>query len=158
MVTYELMLVCDPKAGDSVTTLVLKSLSDSKAESVKLSKIGRKTLAYPIRKNLEAEFVLFTFSANGEAPKILADILKVQREEVLRFLVVKTKEARVKKRKLSKEEEKVEVAVPKVTVKTISKTKEPKEEKVVKAKAGKKEEKKVKSVKSKTLNAKSKKK
>lgn len=143
------MLVIDPKSGDSVTSLVSKSLSDAKAESIKVSKIGRKTLAYPIRKNLEAEFVLFTFAADGEAPKILSDILKVQREEVLRFLVVKTKEARIKKRKPSKEEEKAEVAVPRVTVKTVSKAKvshEAKTEKVIKtAKAGKKEVKKVKS-------------
>lgn len=147
MVTYELMLVIDPKAGDSAVSLVTKSLSDAKAESVKVSKIGKKTLAYPIRKNLEAEFVLFTFNADGEAPKILSDILKVQREEVLRFLVVKTKEARVKKRRPSKEEEKAEVVLPKVTVKTVSKTKEPREEKAIKVKAGKKEDKKVKSTK-----------
>lgn len=157
MITYELMLVIDPKAGESVVSLVSKSLNDAKAESVKVTKIGKKTLAYPIRKNLEAEFVLFSFAADGEAPKILSDILKVQREEVLRFLVVKTKEARVKKRRPAKEEEKVEVAVPKVTVKTVSKSKatsavkkprEPFEKtqgKPKAAKAGKKEEKKVKS-------------
>ena len=103
MVTYELMLVVDPKAGDSVTSLVSKSLSDAKAESVKVSKMGRKTLAYPIRKNLEAEYLLFSFSADGEAPKILSDILKVQREEVLRFLVVRTKEVKIRKRAPSKD-------------------------------------------------------
>lgn len=152
MINYELMLVVEPKAGESVTSLVSKSLSDAKAESVKVTKIGKKTLAYPIRKNLEAEFVLFTFAADGEAPKVLSDILKVQTEEVLRFLVVKTKEARVKKRRPSKEEEKAEVVLPKVTVKTVSKTKttkvtkEPKDSRP--AKLGKKVEKKVKSEKS----------
>ena len=115
------MLVVDPKAGDSVTSLVSKSLSDAKAESVKVSKMGRKTLAYPIRKNLEAEYLLFSFSADGEAPKILSDILKVQREEVLRFLVVRTKEVKIRKRAPSKEEKKIKAEVPKVTVKTVSK-------------------------------------
>lgn len=145
---YELMLVVSTKAGlESVLSGVEKTLKEADGENIKVSKIGRKNLAYPISKHTEAEYVAVNFTANGESVLAVTNRLKAESEEILRFLLVKTKETKQRKQKAPVvAEDKVEVkSVPRVTVKTVTIKKEAAKDKAAANKTDKKEPKKVKS-------------
>ena len=142
--TYELMAVINPKAdADATAKKIEKFIEDAKAQNVKVEKLGRKELAYPIKKQKEADYFLFSFDAEGEGIKGIGDKIRLEQEAVLRYLVIakKAKELAQKQKKVAQQEEEKSA---KVTVKTVTSPKtiaqdkktpaKGKETKVVKAK------------------------
>jgi small subunit ribosomal protein S6 len=91
---YELMLVVNP-ASDSKGLIsgVEKTVKDAGAKDVKVQNLGKKQLAYKIKRNTEAEYVLLNFDAEGPAIKSLNDKLRLEQEAVLRYLIIKSQKA-----------------------------------------------------------------
>ncbi|MBI2007263.1 MAG: 30S ribosomal protein S6 [Candidatus Blackburnbacteria bacterium] len=90
MGNYELTLVLSPEATDAKQkTLLAKLIKAIEAEGGKVtseSKWGRKTLAYPLKKNTEGVYFLWEL----ELPKDKVAVRMVElEEEVLRHLLVK---------------------------------------------------------------------
>ena len=142
--TYELMAVINPKADVEATAKKIeKFIEDAKAQNVKVEKLGRKELAYPIKKQKEADYFLFYFDAEGDGIKGIANKIRLEQEAVLRYLVIakKAKELAQKQKRTAQQEEERSA---KVTVKTVTSPKsaakvkktlaKKKETKVVKAK------------------------
>ena len=97
---YELIVL--GKAGgdsDSLLTKVEKIIKDNNASSVSSQKMGKKLLPYMIKKQSEAEFMLFNFDAPGEAIVGITDNLKIEQEAILRYMMVRAKEAKAIKGK-----------------------------------------------------------
>ena len=125
---YELMVIAKSDLAGEVSGKVEKFLKEINAASVKLEKLGKKTLAYPIAKQSEAEFFLYNFEAEGKDLKALSDKIRLEQEAVLRHLLIKVAKATKvsKHRRLEVQDEsalitKEEVKVkPKVTVTTKS--------------------------------------
>lgn len=120
---YELVLVTKPSSGDSFLTKVQKLLKNV-ASDVTVNNLGRKSLAYPIAKQIEAEYFLFNFQAPGDAVKSITDSLRLEQESVLRYLLIKLKEVKhsvkVKTANAAKLEEPTVVAAePKKTKQTV---------------------------------------
>ena len=141
---YELMAVINPKVdSDSTAKKIEKFIEDAKAQNVKVEKLGRKELAYPIKKQKEADYFLFYFDAEGDGIKGIANKIRLEQEAVLRYLVIATKAKEIagKQKKVVQQEEERSA---KVTVKTVTSPKsaakvkktlaKKKETKVVKAK------------------------
>src|SRR3990167_6379337 len=100
--TYELMAVLNPKAdADATAKKIEKFIEDAKAQNVKVEKLGRKELAYTIKKQKEADYFLFYFDAEGEGIKGISDKIRLEQESVLRNLVTakKAKELAQKQKK-----------------------------------------------------------
>lgn len=88
---YELMLVISPTAdGKTFVSGVEKTIKDSGASSVKVENLGKKQLAYSIKRNTEAEYYLFNFEAEGTIVKALNDKLRLEQEALLRYLIIKS--------------------------------------------------------------------
>ena len=117
---YELMAVLNPKADTEATAKKIeKFIEDAKAQNVKVEKRGRKELAYPVKKQKEADYFLFYFDAEGEGIKGIGDKIRLEQESVLRYLVIvkKAKELAQKQKQAAQQEE---GRSAKVTVKTVT--------------------------------------
>ncbi|MEX2028123.1 MAG: 30S ribosomal protein S6 [Candidatus Curtissbacteria bacterium] len=123
---YELMVVGTVDGAAALFEKVEKFLKEASVQNLKTEKMGKKTLAYPIAKQTEAEYFLFNFDADSSEILQLDRKIRLEQEAVLRHILIKTKPLRAKKAsKVAKvpesakvvEEPKVEVK-PKVTVTT----------------------------------------
>lgn len=120
---YELMVIAKADGADGE---VDKYLIDAMAENVNKQSLGKKQLAYPIKKISEAEYFLWTFEAPGSAILPLDTKMRLEQDLVLRHLLTvfdPKKAARLPKVQVTesqsgKEPEKVEKVAPKVTVTT----------------------------------------
>lgn len=123
---YELMVIAKSDSVEDVSDKIEKFLKEIDAASVKIEKLGKKTLAYPIAKQEEAEYLLYNFDAEGKDLKTLADKIRLEQEAILRHMLIKVaKPQKPSKRQRAKEPDveipKEEVkAKPKVTVTTKS--------------------------------------
>lgn len=88
---YELMVIAKTDGAGEVGAKVEKALKDFGAGEVKTEKMGKKTLAYPIAKQTEAEYLLYNFEAEGEAVGKIDSMLRLEREAILRYLIIKQK-------------------------------------------------------------------
>jgi ribosomal protein S6 len=118
---YELTVIASSKIeSDSAISKVEKILKDVDATVITVTRIGKKMLAYPVAKQTEGEYFAFNFEAGGEAVKKMSEALRLERETILRYLIIKglkgkgTGESGVSKVSKGKEEKKT----AKVTVKT----------------------------------------
>lgn len=91
---YESVIIINPNVEDEGVKSLIAKFSDlinkdGKVESVE--EVGRKKLAYEIRKNKEGFYVVFKFEAN---PASIAELERVYRitDEVIKFIVVKEEE------------------------------------------------------------------
>ncbi len=91
---YESVIIINPEVEEeSVKALTTKFSdiinSDGKVESVE--ELGRKKLAYDIKKFKEGNYVLFNFEAN---PNLIAELERNYRitDEVIKFIVVRKDE------------------------------------------------------------------
>lgn len=143
---YELMLVSKLGAGDELLSIVEKNLKGASASDLTVDKLGKKPLAYAIKKQTEAEFIVLNFNVEGTAISDLTDILRLEQENLLRYLLIVQKRKKAPKKKFAAKKDEVvvkeEKAKPKVTVvttKVVSKkvSKVAKAKKVVKAKVKK---------------------
>lgn len=121
---YELMVIGKGVASaDELAKLVEKHLADLSATGSKLEKLGKKTLAYPISRQLEGEYLLWVFEAQGDAIFQLSERLRMDQENILRFLLTKfnPKASKPVRQKEEKEKPKAKVTV---TTKVVSKVQE----------------------------------
>ncbi|MBI2327374.1 30S ribosomal protein S6 [Candidatus Curtissbacteria bacterium] len=131
---YELMVVASVNQdSEMAVSRVEKMLKEAQASDLKLTKLGEKRLAFLIAKQDAGEYFVFNFQASGEAVGKISSALRLEREAILRYLIVKTKiSKKVKKVTNESKESKVEEKTPKVSVKT--KVLAKKSKKVVKSK------------------------
>lgn len=61
------------------------------ATEIVSQKLGKKSLAYPIKRQTEAEYFLFNFEVEGEAVTSISESLRLEQEDVLRYVILKTK-------------------------------------------------------------------
>lgn len=123
---YELMVVSTTDGATTLFEKVEKFLKEASAQNLKSEKMGKKTLAYTIAKQTEAEYFLFSFDADPSEILQLDRKIRLEQEAVLRHILIKVKPARAKKaHKVAKAPEVAEVVEelesevkPKVTVTT----------------------------------------
>lgn len=116
---YELMIVAKTDKGDSLVNRVQKTIKEKDAKDIKVDNLGKKPLAYPIKKQTDAAYFLINFNASGSSIKPLSDMLRLEQEDLLRYLIVKKQEKKLKaktKVKAPITETGEEKAKPKVTV------------------------------------------
>ena len=118
--SYECTFICSPELDSTkVEDLVVKvskiiETADGKIKN--LQQLGKKKLAYNIKKFREGNYVYVEFDANGSVVLSLENFFKVN-DDVIRFLTVKVEEKKkkaVKKAKAveAKKEAAAEVAAP----------------------------------------------
>ncbi len=118
------MIIVSPTSGsDAVSAKLEKVLKDGKASEVKVNNLGKKQLAYPIKKYVEAEYLVVNFEAPGEIVKEISEMLKVEQEMVLRHMVTKIKNVKFRSKSKAKKADtvapaEVEKPAAKVTVRT----------------------------------------
>lgn len=113
---YELLIVSKINDTDGLLSRVEKMLKDASAVDLKMDKLGKKQLAYPIKKQTEADYAVLTFGAEGTVIGNLTDMLRLEQESLLRYLIIKQKARKASKRKRVVVEEVKEEKTPKVTV------------------------------------------
>ena len=136
---YELMVAGKTDSAAKLFEMVEKMLKGANASSVASSKMGKKSLAYPIKKQTEAEYFVFNFEAPPESLAAISDGLRLEQEMVLRYMVINQKatkgvgglKAEVKETKVSVSEDKTKA---KATVKVAAKVKTTVKSKVEKPK------------------------
>ncbi|MBI4037974.1 30S ribosomal protein S6 [Candidatus Curtissbacteria bacterium] len=114
---YELMMVVKVDEAESLFSKTEKNIKELSTD-LKVTRMGRKNLAYSISGQSEAEYFVFNFTAEGDAVNRIASKLRLEQEMLLRYLITKTKGSQIKATEARK-----------VTVKTVAK---PKKEGLVK--------------------------
>ena len=91
---YESVIIINPNLEEEAIKALIEKISnlintDGKVSSVE--EAGKKKLAYEIKKNKEAFYVIFKFEAN---PELITELERVYRitDEVIKFIVVKEEE------------------------------------------------------------------
>ena len=91
---YETIFIVNPNVEEASVKELIEKFSniinnDGKVESVE--ELGKKKLAYEIKKNSEGNYVLINFEAN---PAVIKELERVYRitDEVIKFIVVKEEE------------------------------------------------------------------
>ena len=91
---YESVIIINPNLEEEAIKALIEKISnlintDGKVSSVE--EIGKKKLAYEIKKNKEGFYVVFKFEAN---PELITELERVYRitDEVIKFIVVKEEE------------------------------------------------------------------
>ena len=91
---YESVIIINPNLEEEAIKALIEKISnlintDGKVSSVE--EIGKKKLAYEIKKNKEGFYVIFKFEAN---PELITELERVYRitDEVIKFIVVKEEE------------------------------------------------------------------
>lgn len=89
---YELMVVGSTKTdSEKFLARVKKILEEASAANLKVEKMGKKLLAYPIAKQTEGEYLVFNFEAEPSAVGEITKTLGLEQEAVLRYLLTKQK-------------------------------------------------------------------
>lgn len=92
---YELMVIGRGKVqSDTLVGLIDRTLREVSATGVKVDRLGKKVLAYPIAGQTEGEYILFNFDAEGAAIAQIAGKLKLAEDEILRYLITKVRETK----------------------------------------------------------------
>lgn len=112
------MVIGNPKTdSEKFLARVKKILEEASAANLKVERMGKKLLAYPIAKQTEGEYLLFNFEAEPQAVFEISSALRLEQEQVLRYLLVRVpKVAKVSK---GTEEPREPEEVEKITVKTV---------------------------------------
>ena len=91
---YESVVIINPNLEEEAIKALIEKISnlintDGKVSSVE--EVGKKKLAYEIKKNKEGFYVVFKFEAN---PELITELERVYRitDEVIKFIVVKEEE------------------------------------------------------------------
>lgn len=88
---YESVVIINPSVEEQgMKTLIAKftDLINSNGKLEKVEELGKKKLAYEIKKNSEGYYIVLNFEAN---PELIAELERVYRitDEVIKFIVVK---------------------------------------------------------------------
>jgi len=89
---YELVAIVNPELDEEgvskIIDRVTQSINSRGGEVEETKKWGRRKLAYPIRKFMEAEYVLARFQLMPQSIKELETEISAS-EDILRYLVIK---------------------------------------------------------------------
>lgn len=102
---YELLMMIDPQVKDEERAKLVKKIekiitdADGKIQDSK--ELGKKHLAYPVKKKTEAVYHLTNFSASPENSEKIKKKLNIE-DKIMRFLLVKKAEIT---QKVSKKED-----------------------------------------------------
>ena len=91
---YETVFIINPEVEDAgVKTLIEKfsNLINNDGKVEKVDELGKKKLAYEIKKHKEGNYVVIEFEANPELIKELERIYRIT-DEVIKFIVVRKDE------------------------------------------------------------------
>ena len=88
---YESVIIINPSVDEQgIKSLIAKftDLINSNGKLEKVEELGKKKLAYEIKKNSEGYYIVFNFEAN---PDLIAELERVYRitDEVIKFIVVR---------------------------------------------------------------------
>ena len=91
---YESVIIINPSADeDKVKSLIDKfsDLINKQGKVTKVDTLGKKKLAYEVKKNKEGIYVVFYFEAE---PTLIAELERNYRitDEVIKFIVIKNEE------------------------------------------------------------------
>jgi len=120
---YELLLVTTVDKGDQLLGRVEKLIKAADAKDYKLERLGKKPLAYQIRKQADANFYILNFDVEGTQVGPITEKLRLEQEDLLRYLLLVKKamkpgqkSKKVEKPELQAKDEEKEAEKPKVTV------------------------------------------
>ena len=113
MPQYELMYLLGSQIADTevpaVTAQILKFVEDFGGSNIQETQLGKKKLAYPIKKTRNGHYVVVTFSMDGQKVNDLDAKIRTQENSVIRYLLVnldehlkRTEKDKVAQAKLSK--------------------------------------------------------
>jgi len=113
MVTYESTVICSPELPaekiDELVEKIRKIVEDTKGQILIIQQLGKKRLAYPIKKYREGSYVYIELSGTGESISALDNFFKVN-DTIIRSLTVKAgKKKPVKPAVIVTEEQKQQV-------------------------------------------------
>lgn len=88
---YESVVIINPSVEEQgIKALIAKftDLINSNGKLEKVEELGKKKLAYEIKKNAEGYYIVFNFEAK---PELIAELERVYRitDEVIKFIVVR---------------------------------------------------------------------
>ena len=130
--SYECTFICSPDLDaakvDEIVSKVSKIVETSNGTVKNLQQLGKKKLAYNIKKFREGNYVYVEFDANGSVVLSLENFFKVN-DDVIRFLTVKVEP----KKKVVKKAKVVEKKQEEVAAATEAPVEEKKEEETVNA-------------------------
>ena len=91
---YESVIIINPNLeAESIKALVEKfsNLINNNGKVDSVEEIGKKKLAYEIKKNKEGYYIVFKFEAD---PELITELERVYRitDEVIKFIVIKEEE------------------------------------------------------------------
>lgn len=88
---YELIAIVHPKSeSDTVIAKIAKIVTENDGGQLTSKSLGKKTLAQLVLKQTEGEYVLFNFQAPGEAVRKIDNLLRLEQETILRYLITRT--------------------------------------------------------------------
>jgi small subunit ribosomal protein S6 len=103
--SYELMFIVRPdlleEDVDKLVTTLQNHASSAGATVQNMEKMGKRRLAYDVKKFQDGQYVLFTLTADGNAIHELERRLRVT-EPVLKFITVRTDEEQQRLEKIRK--------------------------------------------------------
>lgn len=92
MPKYELMYILGSQVADTevpaISQRVLKHISDFEGSGVSEQQLGKKKLAYPIKKTRNGFYVVVNFNMETEKINQFDARLRTQEHEIIRYLVV----------------------------------------------------------------------
>ena len=91
---YESVVIINPNVEEEAVKTLIKKFSDLINKDGKVSdveELGKKKLAYEIKKQKEGYYLVFHFEANPSLISELERILRIT-DEVLKFMVIKEEE------------------------------------------------------------------
>jgi ribosomal protein S6 len=104
---FEMLVMIKPGLGDEVLASCRERLdgwlAENGAQAAETFDLGEMTLAYPVKKNKRARFLLFWFDGPVGLPQAMAQRIRVD-EEVLRHLLIHRDPAAIKTVKRASEE------------------------------------------------------
>lgn len=94
MNNYESIIIINPSVDEERINELTKRFTDMINEDGKVEKaenIGKRKLAYPVKKNKEGYYVVFNFTAN---PSIIAELERNYRitDDVIKFMTINVNE------------------------------------------------------------------
>ncbi|MBO7431521.1 MAG: 30S ribosomal protein S6 [Elusimicrobia bacterium] len=116
--SYECTFICSPELDsakvEDLVAKVSKIIEAAEGKIKNLQQLGKKKLAYNIKKFREGNYVYVEFDANGSVVLSLENFFKVN-DDVIRFLTVKIEEKKkkaVKKVKVVEKKQEVTAEAP----------------------------------------------
>ena len=91
---YESVIIINPNLEpESIKALIEKfsNLINNNGKVDSVEEVGKKKLAYEIKKNKEGYYIVFKFEAN---PELITELERIYRitDEVIKFIVIKEEE------------------------------------------------------------------